>query len=155
MVINDQDHDVEELIEQDFPEEAPETVQYTISQVKLSKAVNVKTSAPQGDQIFAKIRPGLLALKQFESVYILARWIKNFFMDILNRPSPAETEEAQRPPINSNGDDIDGEGTGVEMRNSSADQIPDIQRNTAPASQATHDVAVFEDHGFTFDQSSY
>lgn len=38
MVINDEDHDVEELIEGDFPEEGPETVQYTISQVKLSKA---------------------------------------------------------------------------------------------------------------------
>ncbi|KAF5580589.1 cutinase transcription factor 1 beta [Fusarium subglutinans] len=38
MVINDEDHDVEELIQGDFTEEAPETVQYIISQVKLSKA---------------------------------------------------------------------------------------------------------------------
>jgi hypothetical protein len=38
MIINDNDHDVEELVEEDFPEEAPETVQYMISQVKLSKA---------------------------------------------------------------------------------------------------------------------
>ncbi|RKK21785.1 hypothetical protein BFJ65_g4415 [Fusarium oxysporum f. sp. cepae] len=203
MVINDEDHDVEELIEEDFPEEAPETVQYIISQVKLSKAmarlyfshcspsrlslcneahvlheamrdiqstlqacvsalfsammalaVDVKTSAPKSDQIFVKIRPGLLALKQFESVYILARWIKNFFMDILNRPPPTDTEEAQRPPTNSNGDDVDGGGTGTEMRNSSTDQAYDIQRNTASAGQATHDATDFEDSNFAFDQSS-
>ncbi|KAI8415757.1 hypothetical protein FOFC_05384, partial [Fusarium oxysporum] len=272
MVINDEDHDVEELVEEDFPEEAPETVQYIISQVKLSKAmarlyfshcspsrlslckeahvlheamrdiqstlqacllsvrikllfakhdadfmsyylinlsqrlqrqcnaskevkpvldaaaqifslvensllfwtpeyfpmiyvsalfsammalaVDVKTSAPKSDQIFVKIRPGLLALKQFESVYILARWIKNFFMDILNRPPPTDTEEAQRPPTNSNGDDVDGGGTGTEMRTSSTDQVYDIQRNNASAGQATHDATGFEDSNFAFDQSS-
>ncbi|KAH7229799.1 hypothetical protein BKA60DRAFT_443178 [Fusarium oxysporum] len=232
MVINDEDHDVEELVEEDFPEEAPETVQYIISQVKLSKAmrikllfakhdadfmsyylinlsqrlqrqcnaskevkpvldaaaqifslvensllfwtpeyfpmiyvsalfsammalaVDVKTSAPKSDQIFVKIRPGLLALKQFESVYILARWIKNFFMDILNRPPPTDTEEAQRPPTNLNGDDVDGGGTGTEMRTSSTDQVYDIQRNTASAGQATHDATGFEDSNFAFDQSS-
>ncbi|KAF5671935.1 cutinase transcription factor 1 beta [Fusarium denticulatum] len=267
MVINDEDHDVEELTEQDFTEEGPETVQYIVSQVKLSKAmarlyfshcspsrlslckdshvlheamrdiqltlqawydscqglnfsnshhhlsltlkvcyqyrlqrqcnaskevkpvldaaaqifslvensllfwtpehfpmiyvsalfsammalaVDVKTSAPQGDQIFVKIRPGLLALKQFESVYILARWIKNFFMDILNRP-PAE--EAQTQATNLNGDDVEGGGIGTEMRNCSVLDI-DIQRNTAPANQATHDSTGFEDHDFAFDQSS-
>ncbi|KAF5974136.1 cutinase transcription factor 1 beta [Fusarium coicis] len=245
MVINDEDHDVEELSEEDFTEEGPETVQYIVSQVKLSKAmarlyfshcspsrlslckdvhvlheamrdiqstlqacqrlqrqcngfkevkpvldaaahifslvensllfwtpehfpmiyvsalfsamialaVDVKTSAPQSDQIFVKIRPGLLALKQFESAYILARWIKNFFMDILNRP-PAE--EAQTQPTNSNGDDVEGEGMSTEMRNSSANQVLeiDIQRNTAPADQATHDATGFEDHNFAFEQSS-
>ncbi|KAG9505100.1 hypothetical protein J7337_002066 [Fusarium musae] len=240
MVINDEDHDVEELSEEDFTEEGPETVQYIVSQVKLSKAmarlyfsycspsrlslckevhllheamrdiqstlqawqcnglkevkpvldaaahifslvensllfwtpehfpmiyvsalfsammalaVDVKTSAPQSDQIFVKIRPGLLALKQFESVYILARWIKNFFMDILNRP-PAE--ESQTQPTNSNGDDVEGEGISTEMRNTSANQVLeiDVQRNTAPADQAAHDATGFEDHNFAFDQSS-
>ncbi|KAM0083358.1 hypothetical protein ACKRZS_004420 [Fusarium odoratissimum] len=48
MVINDEDHDVEELIEEDFPEEAPETVQYIISQVKLSKASKI-FHAPKPD----------------------------------------------------------------------------------------------------------
>ncbi|KAG5775603.1 hypothetical protein H9Q73_010731 [Fusarium xylarioides] len=247
MVINDEDHDVEELVEEDFPEEAPETVQYIISQVKLSKAmarlyfshcspsrlslckeahvlhgamrdiqstlqacyylinlsqrlqrqcnaskevkpvldaaaqifslvensllfwtpehfpmiyvsalfsammalaVNAKASAPKGDQIFIKIRPGLLALKQFESVYILARWIKNFFMDILNRPPPSDTEEAQRPPTNSNGNEVDSGLACRELRNSSADQGLDIQRSTAPADQAIHDATGFEGGGF-------
>ena len=120
----------------------------------MALAVDVKTSAPKSDQIFVKIRPGLLALKQFESVYILARWIKNFFMDILNRPPPTDTEEAQRPPTNSNGDGVDGGGTGTEMRTSSTDQVYDIQRNNASAGQATHDATGFEDSNFAFDQSS-
>jgi hypothetical protein len=38
MVINDLDYDVEELVVQDFPEEAPETAHYMIAQAKLSKA---------------------------------------------------------------------------------------------------------------------
>ncbi|KLO89430.1 cutinase transcription factor 1 beta [Fusarium fujikuroi] len=224
MVINDQDHDVEGLVEQDFAEEAPETVQYIISQVKLSKAmarlyfshcspsrlslckeahvldeamrdiqselqawydsseglnfsnghhhlsltlkvcyhvsalfsammalaVEVKNSAPKSDQIFVKIRPGLLALKQFESVYILARWIKNFFMDILNRPTPFDAVEAHRPPPTLHGDDTTGGGTGLEMMNGT-DEIP---MTTASAGQATHDTTNFEDSNFGFDQGS-
>ncbi|QGI62734.1 hypothetical protein CEK26_006693 [Fusarium fujikuroi] len=224
MVINDQDHDVEELIEQDFAEEAPEIVQYIISQVKLSKAmarlyfshcspsrlplckeahvldeamrdtqselqgwydssgglnfsnghhhlsltlkvcyhvsalfsammalaVEVKISAPKSDQIFVKIRPGLLALKQFESVYILARWIKNFFMNILNRPTPFDAVEAHRPPPTLHGDDTTGRGTGLEMINGT-DEIP---TTTASAGQATHDTTNFEDSNFGFDQGS-
>ncbi|SCN97666.1 related to cutinase transcription factor 1 beta [Fusarium fujikuroi] len=274
MVINDQDHDVEGLVEQDFAEEAPETVQYIISQVKLSKAmarlyfshcspsrlslckeahvldeamrdiqselqawydsseglnfsnghhhlsltlkvcyhyylinlsqrlqrqcsackeikpvldaaaqifnlvensllfwtpehfpmiyvsalfsammalaVEVKISAPKSDQIFVKIRPGLLALKQFESVYILARWIKNFFMNILNRPTPFDAVEAHRPPPTLHGDDTTGRGTGLEMINGT-DEIP---TTTASAGQATHDTTNFEDSNFGFDQGS-
>lgn len=38
MVINDLDYDVEELVVQDFPEEAPETAHYMVAQAKLSKA---------------------------------------------------------------------------------------------------------------------
>ncbi|KAF5251004.1 hypothetical protein FANTH_3868 [Fusarium anthophilum] len=265
MVINDEDHDVEELIQGDFTEEAPETVQYIISQVKLSKAVarlyfshcspsrlslckeahvlheamrdvqstlqawyessqglsfsngnhhlsltlkvcyqlqrqrnaskeikplldaaaqifnlvensllfwtpehfpmiyvsalfsammalavEVKTSAPKSDQIFIKIRPGLLALKQFESVYILARWIRNFFMDILNRPAPFDAVETQRPAPNLHDDDTTGGGTGSETMNGT-DEISTI---TASVGQATHDATNFEDSNFAFEQSS-
>lgn len=120
----------------------------------MALAVDVKTSAPKSDQIFVKIRPGLLALKQFESVYILARWIKNFFMDILDRPPPTDTEEAHRQPTNSNGGDAEGGGLGTEMRNSSEDQVLDIQRNTPPADQTTHDTTGVEDNNFAFGQSS-
>lgn len=51
----------------------------------MALAVDGSTTAPKGDQIFGKIRRGLLALKQFEPVYNLAKWIRNFFMDIINR----------------------------------------------------------------------
>ncbi|KAM0491126.1 hypothetical protein ACHAP8_010910 [Fusarium lateritium] len=51
----------------------------------MALAVDGSSTAPRSDQMFVKIRRGLLALKQFEQVYNLARWIRNFFMDILNR----------------------------------------------------------------------
>jgi hypothetical protein len=38
MVINDMDYDVEELVIEDLAEEATETAQYIVAQVKLSKA---------------------------------------------------------------------------------------------------------------------
>lgn len=38
MVINDLDHDVEDLVAEDLPGESPETVQYIISQMELNKA---------------------------------------------------------------------------------------------------------------------
>lgn len=116
----------------------------------MALAAEVKTSAPESDQIFVKIRPGLLALKQFESVYILARWIKNFFMDILNRPTPFDAVEAHRPPPTLHGDDTTGGGTGLEMMNGT-DEIP---TTTASAGQATHDTTNFEDSNFGFEQGS-
>jgi hypothetical protein len=54
----------------------------------IAVAADGSMSPPRSDQLLCKIRPGLLALKQFESVYNLARWIRNFFMDILNRSEP-------------------------------------------------------------------
>ncbi|KAF5656456.1 cutinase transcription factor 1 beta [Fusarium circinatum] len=254
MAINDEDHDVEELIQGDFTEEAPETVQYIISQVKLSKAVarlyfshcspsrlslckeahvlheamrdiqstlqiwyessqglgfsngnhhlsltlkvcyqyrlqrqcnaskevkpvldaaaqifnlvensllfwtpehfpmiyvsalfsammalavEVKTSAPKSDEIFVKIRPGLLALK-------------NFFMDILNRPAPFDAVETQRPAPNPHGDDTIAGGTGSETMNGT-DEIPTI---TTSVRQETHDATSLEDSSFGFEPSS-
>ncbi|KAH7171688.1 hypothetical protein DER46DRAFT_622571 [Fusarium sp. MPI-SDFR-AT-0072] len=219
MVINDEDHDVEELADDDFPEETPETAQYIIAQVKLSKvdlrsyyfinlsqrlqrqcntsregkpvldaaeqifnlvensllfwspehfpmiyvsalfsammalAVDVKTSAPKSDQIFVKIRPGLLALKQFESVYILARWIKNFFMDILNRPAPDDTVEAQRPPTSVHDDEMAGGGPSSETV-SGTDQSHEVPTTTTSVGQATYNATSFDDPNFTFDQSA-
>lgn len=51
----------------------------------IALAADGSMSPPRSDQLLCKIRPGLLALKQFEPVYVLARWIRNFFMDILGR----------------------------------------------------------------------
>ncbi|KAF9766003.1 hypothetical protein IL306_001624 [Fusarium sp. DS 682] len=163
MVINDQDHDVEELNEDDFPEENLETVQYIIAQMKLSKtalfsammalAVDVKTAAPQSDQIFIKIRPGLLALKQFESVYILARWIKNFFMDILNRSDPNNSEDTQRVATSSQNEGLVDGPPNMEVMNSS-NQIHDIPTATVLSDQPTYLTSGFEDTPAMFDQSS-
>jgi hypothetical protein len=41
------------------------------------------TMRPDGEQLLHPIRRGLLALKQFENNWDLARWIKNFFMNCL------------------------------------------------------------------------
>lgn len=43
-------------------------------------------SSTNRDVLSQKLRPNLLALKQFETTYILARWIRNLFMDIINKP---------------------------------------------------------------------
>ncbi|KAJ4112142.1 hypothetical protein NW768_011721 [Fusarium equiseti] len=61
----------------------------------MALAVDGNSAVPKGDQIFGKIRRGLLALKQFEPVYNLARWIRNFFMDIINRSE--QEGRAQEP----------------------------------------------------------
>jgi hypothetical protein len=119
----------------------------------MALAVDAKASAPKSDQIFVKIRPGLLALKQFESVYILARWIKNFFMDILNRPAPVDTVEGQRPPTNLHDDDITGGVTGSETVNST-DLRHEIPTITTSGGQATYNATSFEDPNFAFDQNS-
>ncbi|KAH6693448.1 hypothetical protein F5X68DRAFT_128632 [Plectosphaerella plurivora] len=165
-IVNDLDHDVEELVPDDLPDETPETVQYIIAQMQLCRSdhhlsLTVKVcynyflinlyqrlqrqsprSQPErssqepettivveaaerilglvedsllywtpehfpmiyvsalfsamvvlaadgtngsspGDnrQRQRRIRPGLLALKQFEPIYILASWIRNLFMN--------------------------------------------------------------------------
>ena len=61
----------------------------------MALAANGESSPPRSDDVLRKIRPGLLALKQFEPVYILARWIRNLFMDILKRSESPPGEEAQ------------------------------------------------------------
>ncbi|KAJ4269932.1 hypothetical protein NW762_001603 [Fusarium torreyae] len=58
----------------------------------MALAADGSTSPPKSDQLLCKIRPGLLALKQFEPTYILARWIRNFFMDIINRSESSPEE---------------------------------------------------------------
>ena len=44
-------------------------------------------SSAKRDILSQKLRPNLLALKQFETTYILARWIRNLFMDIFTKQS--------------------------------------------------------------------
>ena len=47
-------------------------------------------SGSRRDQLSQRLRPSLLSLKQFEQCYILARWIRNLFMDIINQPNRHE-----------------------------------------------------------------
>ncbi|KAF4337288.1 d-lactate dehydrogenase (cytochrome) [Fusarium beomiforme] len=196
MVINDDDHDVEELLEGDFPDEPPEIVQYIIAQrlqrqfttsnevkpvldaaaqifnlvensllfwtpehfpmiyvsalfsAMMALAVDIKTAAPQSDQIFNKIRPGLLALKQFESVYILARWIKNFFMDILNRSLPNNKEDAERA---SQEQSLADGPPNTEIM-SSSNQIHDLPTGSELPDQANHQPSGYEDTTLMYDQ---
>ncbi|KAL6916285.1 hypothetical protein FSST1_007780 [Fusarium sambucinum] len=67
------------------PEHFPMIYVSALFSAMMALAVDGSSTAPRSDQMFVKIRRGLLALKQFEQVYNLARWIRNFFMDILNR----------------------------------------------------------------------
>ncbi|KAI8652972.1 FAD-binding PCMH-type domain-containing protein [Fusarium keratoplasticum] len=70
------------------PEHFPMIYVSALFSAMIAVAADGSMSPPRSDQLLCKIRPGLLALKQFESVYNLARWIRNFFMDILNRSEP-------------------------------------------------------------------
>ena len=70
--------------------------------------------------LYQKLRSNLLSLRQFENCYILARWIRNLFKDIIDSPrkrpvpsdSPLETTRQQFtrttsvPEISSESDDI-------------------------------------------------
>ncbi|KIL94259.1 hypothetical protein FAVG1_02822 [Fusarium avenaceum] len=176
MVINDLDYDVEELVVQDFPEEAPETAHYMVAQAKLSKAeqfpmiyVSALFSAmmalaadggattTRSDQLFGKIRRGLLALKQFEPVYILARWIRNFFMDILNRSEANGMGDAQgrETCVVSDGHRIDA--SNPENSGTNPDQTNEVSAAMLPSEdQATHPTPDIGDDeaNFMFDQGS-
>ncbi|KAM0468664.1 hypothetical protein ACHAP7_010646 [Fusarium lateritium] len=186
MIINDLDYDVEELVLQDFPEEATETAQYMIAQAKLSKAETkpiidaatqvfnlVETSllywtpeqfpmiyvsalfsammalaadsgatTPKSDQLFSKIRRGLLALKQFEPVYILARWIRNFFMDILNRSEANTVGDAQGRETSPRGSENSASNSG-EANEVSTAMIPSEDRSIYPATDPGDDGTTF------------
>lgn len=61
----------------------------------MALAANGSIAPPRSDELLRRIRPGLLALKQFEQVYVLARWIRNFFMDILKRSESPPANDGQ------------------------------------------------------------
>ncbi|CAG7558114.1 unnamed protein product [Fusarium equiseti] len=85
------------------PEHFPMIYVSALFSAMMALAVDGNTAVPKGDQIFGKIRRGLLALKQFEPVYNLARWIRNFFMDIIKRSEQEgrahEQERAASPHV--------------------------------------------------------
>lgn len=65
----------------------------------MALAADGSISPPNSDQLRGTLRPGLLSLKQFEPVYVLARWIRNFFMDILSRSEPRVTDDVPQEPV--------------------------------------------------------
>ncbi|KAG8357160.1 hypothetical protein FVEN_g5002 [Fusarium venenatum] len=71
----------------------------------MALAVDGSSTAPRSDQMFVKIRRGLLALKQFEQVYNLARWIRNFFMDILNQSETGGGSRGDGQPVSPHGNE--------------------------------------------------
>lgn len=58
--------------------------------------VHAERSHFHDENLSTKIRPYLLALKQFEQVFVLARWVRNLFMDMTNRRQKAKRPEAPR-----------------------------------------------------------
>lgn len=61
----------------------------------MALAAKGSIAPPRSDELLRRIRPGLLALKQFEQVYVLARWIRSFFMDILKRSESPPANDSQ------------------------------------------------------------
>lgn len=62
----------------------------------IALVADYSASPPEGGRLLDTIRVGLLALKQFEPVYVLARWIRNFFMDILSRSETRPGDETAK-----------------------------------------------------------
>lgn len=50
----------------------------------------------QPEQLSLKLRPSLLALKQFETCHITARWIRTLFMDVLQRLERRSSKRSRR-----------------------------------------------------------
>lgn len=81
-----------------------------------------------GDQLAPRIRPYLLALKQLEQVYILARWIRNLFMDMISRRSK-QVGTVNRPVV------ANESSVGLDMQGNHRHSQP---RSTSSTSPPTH-----------------
>ena len=78
-------HFVEDSLLYWTPESFPLIYVSAIFSALIVHAERHKSSSIPEEQLSAKIRPYLLALKQFEQVYVLARWVRNLFMDMTGR----------------------------------------------------------------------
>lgn len=110
----------------------------------MALAVDGTASPPKSDLLLGKIRPGLLALKQFEPVYVLARWIRSFFMNTLNRSEPRGTDSeapdaqvpAEAPAVQQ---PITPQSVPHVPQDSDGQQLPAEMGYTVPMSMATPD----------------
>jgi hypothetical protein len=66
--------------------------QASVSAIFSALIVHAERSHLHDEDLSAKIRPYLLALKQFEQVFVLARWVRNLFMDMTNRRQKAKRQ---------------------------------------------------------------
>ncbi|GKU07562.1 unnamed protein product, partial [Fusarium langsethiae] len=111
------------------PEHFPMIYVSALFSAMMALAVDGSTTAPRSDQMFAKIRRGLLALKQFEQVYNLARWIRNFFMDILNR---SESGVGNQGEVQAAGPPDNGNTTELRVSAASAGDSPNQEEPSHP-----------------------
>lgn len=99
----------------------------------IALGADYSASPPEGGRLLNTIRPGLLALKQFEPVYVLARWIRHFFMDILNRSETRTGDETAKAGETENGQPI----TPQSVSHASADQGVPYTGTPSPADNLT------------------
>jgi hypothetical protein len=78
-------HFVEDSLLYWTPESFPLIYVSAIFSALIVHAERHKSTTIPEEQLSAKMRPYLLALKQFEQVYVLARWVRNLFMDMTGR----------------------------------------------------------------------
>lgn len=123
----------------------------------MALAADGGATATKSDQLFGKIRRGLLALKQFEPVYILARWIRNFFMDILNRSEANTMGDAQGREICMVSDGHRVDVSSLENSGANPDQTNEISAAMLPSEDQTTDPTPDlgdDETNFMFDQDS-
>jgi hypothetical protein len=115
-------------------------------------------SGPKRDQLSQKLRPNLLSLKQFEKTYVLARWIRNLFMDIINRPSRHEADKVHSSSIDSR------LASTIENHPTQASEVAAGQNSTGIAHTAYSDTEHSthharsqegEDQSYFYDSNSY
>lgn len=96
-------HFVEDSLLYWTPESFPLIYVSAIFSALIVHAERHKSTTIPEEQLSAKIRPYLLALKQFEQVYVLARWVRNLFMDMTGRRDRRDRRHSslqqQRPAI--------------------------------------------------------
>ncbi|KIV76821.1 hypothetical protein PV11_08681 [Exophiala sideris] len=109
-IILDAADDVSSLVEDSLLHWTPEYFPLIyVSAIFSSMTAHVaECSASKREQLVHKLRPSLLALKQFEQCYITARWIRNLFMDFLGS---AKLRAGQRRKTLGTQNDVDHQNT--------------------------------------------
>lgn len=101
----------------------------------------------QRDILVERLQPNLLALKQFEQCYILARWVRNLWMDIMDHPK-RPNQDLRPGDISRNGSKHQPQRSSPQISNSTNDQLtPQTNEslfNDQPMQESIQDNFVFE-----------